>query len=125
MPTSKSRAEYMAARRQAMKDKLLGKVPGQPPQGDADVHPERHLCEVCGERADGAPRLCWKHLTDKTAQPRDTRVDATEIGNDRANGLPRTNYYGDWVGTIQGMNGHAIQKILDHPAVKTSSRDKK
>lgn len=68
-------------------------------------------------------------LLGKPEEKRDTRVTEPEVieevGSDRANGLPRTNYYGDWVGTIQKMSSSQIQKILDHPSIKTSSRDKK
>lgn len=81
MPTQKSRAEYMAARRAAAKaDTAL--VPLDPPT-----------------------------------------IIAEEVG-DRANGLPRSNYYGDWVPTIQRMSSHQADAILSHPAVKTSSRSK-
>lgn len=101
--------EYMRKRREA-KDKLLGK----PIVGGGNSIPPEHREEY-------------------EKKVRDTRVtkiepeviEATEVGSDRANGLPRTNYYGDWVGTIQKMSSSQIQKILDHPSIKTSSRDKK
>lgn len=88
---------------------------------------------------EGVKELVEEHgpALDELAQKRDTRVakidpdviEATEIapegsatGEDRANGLPRSNYYGDWVPTIRKMTASQIQKILDHPSIKTSKR---
>ena len=65
---------------------------------------------------------------EKPTRPGKARIEPPvieDVGQDRANGLPRTNYYGDWVDTIQGMDGHLINRILDNPAIKTPGREKK
>jgi hypothetical protein len=92
VPTNKSRAEYMAARRAAIKAAQEKKD---------DPSPKRDL---------------------RVAKVEPEVIETHEVGDDRRNGLPRTNYYGDWVPTIQKMSSAAIQRILDSPSIKTSKR---
>lgn len=43
---------------------------------------------------------------------------------DRARGLPRSNYYGDWVPVIRSLSGRQVDAILSHPAIKTGKRER-
>jgi hypothetical protein len=69
------------------------------------------------------PAMVDEHVKKVRRDNRDTgEITSEGIGQDRQDGLPRSNYYEDWGKTVQKMDPHVINKILDHPAIKSARR---
>lgn len=74
----------------------------------------------------GRHRVSADPVTDqRMARGRPAGDAPVEEPLDRANGLPRSNYFTEApVNDIQAMSQHRRDVILDHPAIKTDRRER-